>query len=66
MDGYLSKPIRSQELDVILEKYLVLRHQAYASPITQPKSERSLRRLVVICSYVGARPDLNRTREAEP
>jgi len=36
MDGYLSKPIRSQELDVILEKYLALRQQIYASPIPQP------------------------------
>lgn len=37
MDGYLSKPIRSQELDVILEKYLSLRQQADASLVTQPK-----------------------------
>ena len=36
MDGYLSKPIRPQELDVVLEKYLALpKRTANPSPIVQ-------------------------------
>jgi CheY-like chemotaxis protein len=30
MDGYLTKPIRPQELDVVLERYLALRNKAPA------------------------------------
>jgi len=36
MDGYLAKPIRPQELDAILEKYLALRKRiANPSPIVE-------------------------------
>lgn len=31
MDGYLTKPIRPQELDVVLERYLALRNKPAAS-----------------------------------
>jgi two-component system, sensor histidine kinase and response regulator len=31
MDGYLSKPIRPQELDAILEKYLASRKRTASS-----------------------------------
>ncbi len=31
MDGYLTKPIRSQELDEILDKYVALRRERAAA-----------------------------------
>jgi CheY-like chemotaxis protein len=39
MDGYLSKPIRSQELDDLLEKYLARRNETAQVPETADQSK---------------------------
>jgi len=39
MDGYLTKPIRSQELDEVLEPYLVRRAATVQAPETANQSK---------------------------
>jgi len=39
MDGYLSKPIRPQELDNLLEKYLARRAETVQVPETADQSK---------------------------